>query len=260
MNAADLAAKLAQARAEARVVQIENSSELIVSVDDAYRVQSELAALADGDIRGWKVTALTPQDQSKFSSSRPVAGILLDRYVHRTPATLALSQLVTPLLECEIAFVLGADLPPRSTPYDRCEIEAAVEAVVAAMEVADSRVTASAPDLMKLADSMGNGAFVVGEPVSGWRGLDLTDIAIRLKADNGERQNGNSARILGDPFLALLALANAQPLPAGGLKKGQIITTGTCTTPVKPREGEYVADFGPLGELRVSFVNEPVKI
>jgi hypothetical protein len=29
---------------------------------------------------------------------------------------------------------------------------------------------------------------------------------------------------------------------------------------VKPREGEYIADFGPLGELRVSFVNEPVKI
>ena len=84
MSTADLAAKLAQARAEARVVQIENSSELIVSVDDAYRVQSELAALADGGIRGWKVTALTPQDQSKFSSSRPVAGILLDRYVHRT--------------------------------------------------------------------------------------------------------------------------------------------------------------------------------
>jgi 2-keto-4-pentenoate hydratase len=44
-----------------------------------------------------------------------------------------------------------------------------------------------------------------------------------------------------------MALANAQPLPAGGLRRGQIVTTGTCTTPVPLRAGRYAADFGPLG-------------
>jgi 2-keto-4-pentenoate hydratase len=48
------------------------------------------------------------------------------------------------------------------------------------------------------------------------------------------------------------ALANAQPLPAGGLKAGQIVTTGTCTTPLPLQRGEYVADFGVLGSVKLS--------
>jgi len=100
---------------------------------------------------------------------------------------------------------------------------------------------------------MGNGALIVGAPVANWRDLDLGNIAITLTADNGERLVGNSNRILGNPFLALLALANAQPLGAGGLKKGQIVTTGTCTTPAPVRTGAYVGAFGPLGAVRVNF-------
>jgi len=125
--------------------------------------------------------------------------------------------------------------------------------VVAAIEVPDCRVAANAPELVKLADDMGNGAFVVGAPMTRWREIDLGNIAITLTADNGENLAGNSARILGNPLLALIALANAQPLAAGGLKKGQIVTTGTCTTPVPPRAGTYVGEFGPLGAVRVRF-------
>jgi 2-keto-4-pentenoate hydratase len=170
------------------------------------------------------------------------------------PATFALAQFVAPLIECEIAFVLGADLPRREIPYDRGEIEAAVEAVVAGVEIVDSRIPAGATDLLRLADSMANGAYVVGAPVSDWRGLDLTRIAIALSADNGEQQSGSSARVLGNPFLAVLALANAQPLAGPGLKKGHVITTGTCTPPVALRNGNYVADFGPLGQIRLSVI------
>jgi 2-keto-4-pentenoate hydratase len=70
--------------------------------------------------------------------------------------------------------------------------------------------------------------------------------------DGSEAYQGNSARILGNPLLAVVALANAQPLPLGGLKKGQIITTGSCVTPVPLRDGTYVADLGPLGTVRLT--------
>ena len=52
--------------------------------------------------------------------------------------------------------------------------------------------------------------------------------------------------------MAVVTLANAQPLPAGGLKRGQIVTTGTCTTPLALEQGVYVADFGPLGSLSLT--------
>ena len=71
-------------------------------------------------------------------------------------------------------------------------------------------------------------------------------------------ERGSSARILGNPLLAVIALANAQsaaqPLPAGGLKRGQIVTTGTCTTPIPPKVGRYVGEFGPLGSMQLDIV------
>ena len=171
------------------------------------------------------------EQQRDYLTDRPVAGALLSPFVHAAPAVLSAAQFIVPLLECEVAFVLGADLPPRDQAYTRSEIEAAIEAVVPAMEIADSRWPADAPGLLKLADSMGNGAFIAGTPLRDWRKLDLDNLAVTLTHDGSVIDRGNSARILGNPLLAVIALANAQPLPSGGLKRGQIVTTGSCTTP-----------------------------
>jgi 2-keto-4-pentenoate hydratase len=251
MSAQSFASALAQARREAKILGHAACEGSIRSVSDAYAVQDELArGIA---VRGWKVSALKPEQQRGYLSDRPVAGPLLAPYVHSAPATLPLATFIAPLLECEVAFVLGADLPPRATPYSRQEIEAAIEAVVPVMEVADCRFAPGAPDLLKLADDMGNGAFIVGDIARDWRNLNLSQIGITLTHDGKETWQGESARILGNPLLAVIALANAQPLPAGGLKRGQIVTTGTCTTPIAPRAGEYVAQYDALGTVRVRF-------
>jgi 2-keto-4-pentenoate hydratase len=246
-----LADALASARAEARTLDAAPWLNSVASVADGYAVQTLLAQRPGHEVRGWKVTALVAEQQRLFSSDRPVAGALLAPFVHAAPAKLSLKSYVTPLLECEVAFLLGADLPARVQPYTRADIEAAVEAVVPAMEIADCRWPAKAPDLLKLADSMGNGAFIAGAPLRDWRKLDLTGLAVTLSLDGSVVDKGSSARILGNPLLAVIALANAQPLPADGLKCGQIVTTGTCTTPLALREGRYSGDFGPLGSLQI---------
>ncbi|NVO15233.1 MAG: fumarylacetoacetate hydrolase family protein [Rhodoplanes sp.] len=252
MTVAALAKELLQARTEARIAGVDGWSGVVTDVDAAYRVQTEIAAQMGGPVRGWKVTALAEPDQRKYGAARPLAGPLLAHFVQEGPATVARSQFVAPMFECEIAFVLGTDLPQRDAPYHRHEIGAAVSAVVAGLEIADCRVAPSSTDLMKMADAMGNGVYVVGTPVRDWHRLDLTDIAISVTIDGDEAYRGNSARILGNPLLAVVALANAQPLPLGGLKKGQIVTTGSCVTPVPLRDGTYVADLGPLGTVRLT--------
>jgi 2-keto-4-pentenoate hydratase len=251
MSAQSFAAALARARADASVIDHAPWSGSIRSVADAYAVQDELAR--HHAVRGWKVSALKPEQQRGYLSDRPVAGPLLTPFVFETSATLPLASFITPLLECEVAFVLGADLPARAKLYNREDVEAAIDAVVPVMEVADCRFPANAPDLLKLADDMGNGAFIVGAPFKDWRKLDLGEIKVTLTFDNKETWHGESARILGNPLLAVIALANAQPLPAGGLKRGQIVTTGTCTTPIAPRAGEYVAEFDAIGGVSVRF-------
>jgi 2-keto-4-pentenoate hydratase len=252
MTASSLAAQLAEARARAIVLDAAPWRDAIADVADAYRVQSVLAQLAGGDVRAWKVTALTSAQQQGYGSDRPVAGALLAPFFHASPATVRLAEFVAPLLECEIAFLLGRDLPARARPYERMEIEAAVEAMVPALEIADCRWPADAPGLLKLADDMGNGAFIRGNSVASWRGLDLAGVQIALTLDGLVIELGSAAKILGDPLAAVQALANAQPLPAGGLRRGQVVTTGTCTTPAPLRRGRYDADFGPLGTLTLA--------
>jgi 2-keto-4-pentenoate hydratase len=247
--ARDMAARLAAARGAARILDVA-SQDVVANVDAAYAVQAELIRLAGGAVRGWKVTALLEKDQKKYAATRPLAGPLLAPFVHDAPASLRLSSYVTPLLECEVAFLLAKDLPAHIV-YDRAAIEAAIAAVIPVFELADSRLPADAPDLMKLADAMGNGAFVVGQPVADWRRLDLGGIDIALTRDGVDIEHGSSARIPGNPLHALIALANAQPLSAE-LKAGQIVTTGTCTTPLAVEHGRYAADFGPLGKIAMT--------
>jgi 2-keto-4-pentenoate hydratase len=100
---------------------------------------------------------------------------------------------------------------------------------------------------------MNNGALVIGEPMQDWRALDLTRIAIRLELDGRLVAEGSSARILGDPLLALLALTNAYPLPSP-LRAGQIVTTGTCTDALPVQRGRYVASFSGLSDVEVRFI------
>ena len=251
---ADLSDGLSRARAEACPLDAGPWRTKVNNVAEAYRIQSQLAAGVGSVVRGWKVTALAAEQQRDYLTDRPVAGALLSPFVHAAPAVLSAAQFIAPLLECEVAFVLGADLPPRDHAYTRNEIEAAVEAVVPAMEIADSRWPANAPGLLKLADSMGNGAFIAGTPLRDWRKLDLDNLAVTLTLDGSVIDRGNSGRILGNPLLAVIALANAQPLPSGGLKRGQIVTTGSCTTPLALKSGIHVGEFGALGKLRLDIV------
>ena len=113
MTPSDLARKLALARSRGSIAALD-PSDTIANVEEAYRVQAELAALEKDGVRGWKVTALTAPEQTKFSSSRPVAGELLGQYVHAGPTCVALSNMILPLLECEVAFTLAVDLPAQN--------------------------------------------------------------------------------------------------------------------------------------------------
>jgi len=246
-----LAEKLARARATARTLALPEATGQLGSVADAYRVQDALAATS-GPVRAWKVSALIPEQQSGYPTDRPVAGPLFAPFCHDTPARLSAKDFVTPLIECEIAFLLGRDLPARPQPYARAEIAEAVEALVPAIEIADCRWPSDAPDLLKLADDMGNGAFIAGAPLRDWRGIDLAGRDVVLTRNGAEVERGPCAKILGDPLMGVVGLANAQPLPAGGLKRGRIVTTGTCITPAPMTAGAYVADFGELGRVEMT--------
>lgn len=251
-DAARLAGLLHVARQHARLVdllaELPADTLLPTTPDEAYQVQAEIVRLSGEAIRGWKVTALKEEDRAAYGGTRPVAGPLLSGWVFPSPAEVPLSRFVAPLLECEFAFLLGRDLPPRAAPYTLEEIAEAVAAMLPAFEIADGRVPPDAPGALRLADSMGNGAFIPGPAVTDWRALDRAG-PVTLFIDGKKIETGSGGRILGNPLKAVQHLANAQPLCAP-LCAGQIVTTGTATAPVRlERVGRVEADFGAVGRV-----------
>jgi 2-keto-4-pentenoate hydratase len=212
---------------------------------DAYAIQA-LGMAALGEIGGWKVGAPGPEAPISCAPM-PAFGL------HHSPAVLNGSDFTSREIESEIAFVIGQDLPPRTAPYTEAEIDAAIASCHAGLEVLQSRF--AQPDdidgLSNLADLIRHGAYVLGAPIEGWRGIAFPALAVRQVIAGEEIVRvGNPA---GDMMRLMVWLANVGAAWAGGLKAGQIVTCGSWTGKLPAPVGAAVsAHFAgaPVVELR----------
>ncbi len=260
MNGADFEAAtfaLVEARLNSRPIASWPNAWLPADVGEAYRLQR---AVADelGATRGWKVAAVTAAQQQALGLSGPVSAGLLAPWFTDSPARWPRSRYIAPMLECEFAFELGADVPPRDAPYTRAEVKAAVRAMRIGLEVVDTRLPRGLGVHAELADAFNSGAYVVGAATTDWRHIDFVTQGVVLRATDpghaGEIARGSGSAILdGDLFETVVMLANAQPRLVRGLQRGDLITTGTCTGAVPAVHGNgYVADFGELGQVALT--------
>lgn len=221
-------------------------------VPAGYRVQAELARRA-GSVAGWKVSFLTQAAQAAQGVDRPLAARLYGPYVQASPARLRYG-FIAPVLECEFAFVLGRDLPPRVAPYTREEVEAAIAAVRPGIEIVDPRINKPAAPML-LCDAIGNAGYVFGAAFADWKSIDYAAATMTLSINGAVEATGSGKAILdGDLVQAVVLLANNQPPDCEGLKQGQFITTGTCSGVTRVERGDLaVADFGALGRVEIGF-------
>lgn len=256
---------LAAARREGRALDSIADAWLPADLSEAYRLQQAVAAKL-GPIRGWKVSALSPAAQQAVGVDRPTAAPLLEPWFAASPATFEVAQWPAWIkLECEYAFELQRDLPPRAEPYTRAEVEAAIKTMRIGIEVCAARVPPNRSALLELGDALNNGAYVAGPAQADWRAVAYADhpIVLSLRHADGrtrELAHGDARPILGgDPVGAVLAMANTQQPDPRGVRAGQLVTTGTCTgaVPLDPAIAEpvdVVADFGALGQVEIRFL------
>jgi 2-keto-4-pentenoate hydratase len=217
------------------------------TVDEGYAVQDALVQLEGSPVVGWKLGATTPYWQRRAGLTHPIAGRLLASMVHHGEASLALRGFHLRMVECEYAFRLGRDLPPRDALYARAEVEDAVEAVLGCIEVADSRFTAGlkvdSPSLV--ADNMLAAAYVVGPEIPAWRGDALTHAPVKVWADGKLINEGKGEHTGGHPILPLVWLANDRRARGDGLVRGAIVSTGSATGAHRPdAPTTVIADYG----------------
>jgi 2-keto-4-pentenoate hydratase len=218
------------------------------SMQEVYAIQ-DVMGVAYEDIGGWKIGAGTPD-------ATPVFAPMPRNWMAAGGALLAGPRYRYRVLEAEIAFLIGEDLPPRATPYTRDEVVAAIASCHPAIEELESGLIdpKAANNLSALADLQMHGGFIHGAACADWKSLDFSTETVVLSIDGVVRVERTGSNTSGDLMRLLPYLANEGAARTGGLKAGQWITTGSWTgnTPA-PASSEAEAKFGHAGRVTLRF-------
>ena len=226
---------------------------------DGYAIQAHLQSLSREPLFGWKIAATSEGGQRHIGVDGPLAGRLLAERVLQPGEAPSLKGNHMAVAEPEFAFRIGKTLAPRERPYDRDEVLDAVAALHLAIELPSSRfsdfVKVGAPQL--IADNACAHQFLLGPKVEDrWRDLDLSRHGVIGLVAGKHREEGSGAAVLGDPRIALTWLANEVSSLGLDLAEGQVVTTGTCTTPLPIAPGDQViVDFGDLGQIDLTIAH-----
>jgi 2-keto-4-pentenoate hydratase len=223
---------------------------------EAYAIQGRIEGYSNGKLFGWKIAATSEAGQKHINVDGPMAGRILPETVIPDGGTASMAGNEMRVAEPEFAFRMGADLPPRPSPYTVREVLDAVDTLHPAIEIPDSRfkdfVSAGAAQI--IADNACAHLFVLGPAATTeWRARDLAEEkpVVTLR---GQQFTGHGKNVLGDPRLALAWLANELRQLGVTLKAGRVVTTGTCHPPLPIQAGDFCAvDFGVLGKVSVGF-------
>jgi 2-keto-4-pentenoate hydratase len=207
---------------------------------------------------GWKVGAASEKIRIAEGLPSPLPGRMYRHSVFQTGASLAPDLFINyRLCECEFAFELARDFPPREEPWRELEVEAGIESLFPAIEVGDSVFEdwygASAYFGTAL-DNGGGAAFVRGPRLRDWRDVDLPDLTINLFVNGQYIKSGIGSAAMGNPVTSATWMLNWLRVRGRGTVAGEVISTGTCTGHCFVARGDSVmADFGRLGVVEVAF-------
>ena len=220
---------------------------------EGYAIQ---AALDDalGPRVGFKLAATSLAARQSMGLSEPIAGRLFAGLRCDPSTPLVVDRGGMGIAEAEFAFTLRDDLPLRDANYDIEEVAAAVATVHPAIELPDSRFrdhTAVGPAQIA-ADSALAGRFILGTGLQDGGRWDLATHPVRILVNGAPAATGSGANVMGGPLGALAWLASRSE-PAG-LRRGEIVLTGSSTVPVAIAPGDnLIADFGALGAISACF-------
>jgi 2-keto-4-pentenoate hydratase len=235
------------------LAELRRSGELIdalpavpASVAEAHAIQDRVAALLGDAVGGFKANAPP--------GGEPTRGLIYARTIRASPARMSPAEVPHCGVEGEIAFRFIRDLPPKDTPYTRDEVAGAVT-VLPVIEIVSGRYRdpRGRPNLEQLADCTINGGLVFGPETADWSHIDLPNLRITMLVNGAAVHEKQGSHPFGDPLGGAVALANMMD-GAGGVKTGQIVTTGSWTGMDFLKAGDRcVVRFETLGEAEVTF-------
>lgn len=218
--------------------------------DGAYAVQSintEFWRQQGRRVVGRKIGLTAKAVQLQLGVSQPDFGVLFDDMRIEDGGCVSVGRLIQPKVEAEVAVMLSKDLTDPDATLE--SVAGAIEYVIAAIEVVDSRIAdwkISFADTV--ADNGSSGLFVLGSERRAPAGVDLYTCGMALEVNGALRSYGAGAACLGHPLASATWLARKLASLGQPLRAGDIVLTGALGPMVDLKLGDkVVAKIGGIG-------------
>jgi 2-oxo-3-hexenedioate decarboxylase len=227
-----------------------------LTIEDGYAVQDELRrrTLARGHrIVGFKAGLTSQAKMRQMGVDAPIVGFLSSDGLGTDGGAIAVSGLIHPRVEAEIAFVTKEAL--RGPDCDSERVLRATEFVVAALEIIDSRFAGFRFDLPSvIADNTSAARYVTGARRRGVGDLDLRALDVALEKNGEVVARAVSAAVLDNPANAVAMIVNHLAARGEKLPAGSLVMSGGITEAIAVAAGDSVtARIDELGSVSVSF-------
>lgn len=258
-----LAHELKQARATRTPLRHFSARHPGMTIDDGYAIQRAWVAmeLAEGRrIRGRKIGLTSRAMQLSSQITEPDHAPLMDDMFFEQGGDIPVARFIAPRVEVELAFVLGR--PLKGPGVTLCEVLAATDYVVPALEIIDARIEqfdreTRAPRKVfdTISDFAANAGIVMGGRPVKPDAVDLRWVGAMLFKNGVIEETGLAAAVLNHPATGVAWLANKIAPYEEQLNAGDVVLAGSFTRPTTAQAGDSLhADYGPLGTVSFRFV------
>lgn len=225
--------------------------------EQAYQIQNinTKRRLAQQDrLVGRKIGLTSKAVQQQLGVDQPDFGNFYANMVLMPGDDIALSQLIQPKAEAELAVVLKKDLPYEDTTL--VDIIAAIDHVLIAVEIVDSRIEGWNIRIEDtIADNASSALVVIGQQPLTLADIDLLQAPMTILQDGVIVSQGIGKNCLGNPLIALRWLAQTMAKMGTPLKAGELILTGALGPMVAvPSPTQLTVNVGAYLPLMIEFV------
>lgn len=252
----ELAASILGAEKTKKWVEAVSSRATNATVDDAYRIAMSVASLKQAEgrtIKGHKIGLTSKAMRDLVGSDEPDYGFLFDDWFVQEASVVDRSQMNQPLVEVELAFVMGK---PLCGPHvHAADVIRATEFVLPALEIVDSRFAKLGPNVLvdSVSDAASCGCVVLGGNPALLADVDLRRMSASLSVNGEIRETGSAAAVMGNPINAVAWLANKMHDFDISMKEGDVILSGSFIKAVPFDAGDTIhAMFDTLGEVTLN--------
>ncbi|MBO23273.1 MAG: hypothetical protein CMM26_13015 [Rhodospirillaceae bacterium] len=222
---------------------------------EATQIQVALLERIGLAAAGYKAGFTNPPMLEKAGPDGPMAGVMFQDFTVENGGSLQREDIGPgSLVEAEVSFRMGADLPAREGGYSEDEVLAAVDSAIIGIEMAVPRIAdpLNQPMMHLAADNGAAMGFVAGPDIPDWPNRDLKTLDIELLFDGEVVSVGMPMPARCDEVWSLTWIVNHFSARGVVIKAGDYMTTGAAAAP-KPlgHASEVVARFVGVGDVQV---------